>query len=67
MKEAEILTVFHYIPLHSSPAGTRFGRFHGTDAFTTRESERLLRLPLFYNLSDNNQRTVISSLLSFFA
>lgn len=67
MKEAEILTVFHYIPLHSSPAGTCFGRFHGTDAFTTRESERLLRLPLFYNLSDNNQRTVISSLLSFFA
>ncbi|WP_394521190.1 dTDP-4-amino-4,6-dideoxygalactose transaminase [Pantoea sp. SGAir0184] len=67
MKEAEILTVFHYIPLHSSPAGTRFGRFHGMDAFTTRESERLLRLPLFYNLSDNNQRTVISSLLSFFA
>ncbi|WP_336768730.1 dTDP-4-amino-4,6-dideoxygalactose transaminase [Pantoea endophytica] len=67
MKEAEILTVFHYIPLHSSPAGERFGRFHGDDAFTTRESERLLRLPLFYNLSDNNQRTVISSLLSFFA
>ncbi len=67
MKEAEILTVFHYIPLHSSPAGERFGRFHGDDVRTTRESERLLRLPLFYNLSDNNQRTVISSLLSFFA
>ena len=67
MKEAEILTVFHYIPLHSSPAGERFGRFHGEDVFTTAESERLLRLPLFYNLSDNNQRTVISSLLSFFA
>lgn len=67
MKEAEILTVFHYIPLHSSPAGERFGRFHGDDTFTTRESERLLRLPLFYNLTDNNQRTVISSLLSFFA
>ncbi|MGK3124328.1 dTDP-4-amino-4,6-dideoxygalactose transaminase [Candidatus Pantoea formicae] len=67
MKEAEILTVFHYIPLHSSPAGERFGRFHGDDLFTTQESERLLRLPLFYNLTDNNQRTVISSLLSFFA
>ncbi|ALV93947.1 MULTISPECIES: dTDP-4-amino-4,6-dideoxygalactose transaminase [Pantoea] len=67
MKEAEILTVFHYIPLHSSPAGERFGRFLGDDVFTTSESERLLRLPLFYNLSDNNQRTVISSLLSFFA
>ncbi|WP_312631836.1 dTDP-4-amino-4,6-dideoxygalactose transaminase [Pantoea piersonii] len=67
MKEAEILTVFHYIPLHSSPAGEEFGRFHGADLFTTRESERLLRLPLFYNLTDNNQNTVISSLLSFFA
>ncbi len=67
MKEAEILAVFHYIPLHSSPAGERFGRFQGDDVFTTLESERLLRLPLFYNLSDNNQRTVISSLLSFFA
>ena len=67
MKEAEILTVFHYIPLHSSPAGERFGRFQGEDRFTTAESERLLRLPLFYNLTDNNQKTVISSLLSFFA
>ncbi|QGY27522.1 dTDP-4-amino-4,6-dideoxygalactose transaminase [Pantoea cypripedii] len=67
MKEAEILTVFHYIPLHSSPAGERFGRFQGDDVFTTPESERVLRLPLFYNLSDNNQRTVINSLLSFFA
>lgn len=67
MKEAEILTVFHYIPLHSSPAGERFSRFFGNDRFTTKESERLLRLPLFYNLSDNNQNTVISSLLSFFS
>ena len=67
MKEAEILTVFHYIPLHSSPAGQRFSQFSGEDRFTTSESERLLRLPLFYNLSDNNQSTVISSLLSFFS
>ncbi|MBA2817584.1 dTDP-4-amino-4,6-dideoxygalactose transaminase [Candidatus Pantoea persica] len=67
MKEAEIMTAFHYIPLHSSPAGEQFGRFHGEDRYTTVESERLLRLPLFYNLTDNNQKTVISSLLSFFA
>ncbi|WP_313701267.1 dTDP-4-amino-4,6-dideoxygalactose transaminase [Pantoea sp.] len=67
MKEAEILTVFHYIPLHSSPAGERFSQFVGDDRYTTQESERLLRLPLFYNLSDNNQSTVISSLLSFFS
>jgi len=67
LKEAEILAVFHYIPLHSSPAGKRFGRFEGEDRFTQSESERLLRLPLFYNLSDNNQQTVISSLLSYFS
>ncbi|MFC0140784.1 dTDP-4-amino-4,6-dideoxygalactose transaminase [Erwinia mallotivora] len=67
LKEAEILAVFHYIPLHASPAGERFGRFHGDDRYTQSESERLLRLPLFYNLSDNNQQTVISSLLSYFS
>ncbi len=66
LKEAEILAVFHYIPLHNAPAGKHFGRLHQQDRFTTAESERLLRLPLFYNLSDNNQNTVISSLLSFF-
>ncbi|MEH0874420.1 dTDP-4-amino-4,6-dideoxygalactose transaminase [Pectobacterium cacticida] len=67
MKEAEIMTVFHYIPLHSCPAGVSFGRFSGDDRYTTRESERLVRLPLFYNLSDVNQRTVINSILSFFS
>ena len=59
--------MFHYIPLHSCPAGENFGVFHGTDRFTTQESERLLRLPLFYNLSSVNQRTVINSLLSYFS
>lgn len=67
LKEAEILAVFHYIPLHSSPAGQRFGRFNGEDRYTQSESERLLRLPLFYNLTDNNQQTVINSLLSYFS
>ncbi|MGA7510746.1 MAG: dTDP-4-amino-4,6-dideoxygalactose transaminase [Erwinia billingiae] len=67
LKEAEILAVFHYIPLHSSPAGQRFGRFHGEDRYIQSESERLLRLPLFYNLTDNNQQTVINSLLSYFS
>ncbi|MEK6491239.1 dTDP-4-amino-4,6-dideoxygalactose transaminase [Klebsiella grimontii] len=67
LKEAEILAVFHYIPLHSCPAGETFGEFHGTDRYTTQESERLLRLPLFYNLSNVNQRTVINSLLSYFS
>ncbi|WP_370558985.1 dTDP-4-amino-4,6-dideoxygalactose transaminase [Edwardsiella tarda] len=66
LKEAEIMAVFHYIPLHSSPGGVRFGRFAGEDRYTTRESERLVRLPLFYNLPEVNQRTVINSILSFF-
>lgn len=51
MKQKNILTVFHYIPLHSAPAGEKFGRFHGEDEYTTRESERLVRLPLYYSLS----------------
>ncbi len=67
LREAEIMAVFHYIPLHSSPAGEKFTSFHGEDRFTTQESERLLRLPLFYNLSRVNQRTVIHTLLSYFA
>jgi len=67
MKEAEILTVFHYIPLHTSPAGESFGRFAGEDRFTTQESERLVRLPLFYNMDDVTQKTVIATLQSFFA
>ncbi|PIJ50771.1 dTDP-4-amino-4,6-dideoxygalactose transaminase [Erwinia sp. OLTSP20] len=67
LKDDGILAVFHYIPLHSSPAGQRFGRFNGKDEVTTRESERLLRLPLFYNLSDTDQQRVIQSLLRFFS
>lgn len=50
MKENGVLTVFHYIPLHTSPAGQKFGRFHGEDRYTTRESERLVRLPMYYGL-----------------
>ena len=51
LKKKDILSVFHYIPLHSAPAGVRYGRFHGEDVYTTTESERLVRLPLYYNLS----------------
>ena len=50
LKESGIMSVFHYIPLHSAPAGQKFGRFHGEDRYTTKESERLLRLPMFYKL-----------------
>ncbi|MGN1147013.1 MAG: dTDP-4-amino-4,6-dideoxygalactose transaminase [Lachnospiraceae bacterium] len=51
LKANDILAVFHYIPLHTAPAGQKFGRFHGEDRYTTRESERLLRLPMFYKLT----------------
>lgn len=51
LKENEILAVFHYIPLHSSPAGQKYGRFHGEDVYTTKESERLVRLPMYYGLT----------------
>ena len=52
LKDRGIGTAFHYVPLHSSPAGTAQGRFSGSDRYTTRESERLLRLPMFYGLSE---------------
>ncbi|MBD5528341.1 MAG: dTDP-4-amino-4,6-dideoxygalactose transaminase [Lachnospiraceae bacterium] len=51
LKEHGVHSVFHYIPLHTSPAGLKFGRFNGEDRYTTRESERLLRLPMFYRLT----------------
>lgn len=65
MKEQGIYSAFHYIPLHSSPAGQKFGRFHGEDRFTTRESERLLRLPMFYNLDMEDVRHITEVLLKF--
>ncbi|WHP47367.1 dTDP-4-amino-4,6-dideoxygalactose transaminase [Mannheimia bovis] len=66
MKAQKILTVFHYVPLHSSPAGRKFGRFSGEECFTTKESERLVRLPLFYNLTEQEQSRVIEAVISFF-
>ena len=52
MKENDILTVFHYIPLHSAPAGREYGVFAGEDKYTTKESERIVRLPLYYNMGE---------------
>ena len=51
LKENGIMSVFHYIPLHTAPAGQKFGRFHGEDRYTTAESERLMRLPMYYGLT----------------
>lgn len=67
MKANDVLTVFHYVPLHSCPAGMEFGRFHGEDIFTTRESERLVRLPMFYNMTEEEQQRVIHLIKGFFA
>ena len=61
LKQKNILSVFHYIPLHSSLAGKVFGRFHDTDQFTTSESERLIRLPLFYNLPKESALEMINA------
>ena len=66
LKERDIAAVFHYVPLHSAPAGLRFGRFHGEDRYTTKESERLLRLPMYYNLSESNQQKVIDAVHGFY-
>ena len=61
MRERGVQCVFHYIPLHSAPAGKKFGRFEGIDCFTTKESERLCRLPLYYGLRENETAQCIKS------
>ena len=66
LKERDIAAVFHYVPLHSAPAGLRFGRFHGEDRYTTKESERLLRMPMYYNLSESDQQKVIDAVHGFY-
>lgn len=65
MRSQGIYCVFHYIPLHTSPAGREFGRFHGEDVYTTRESERLVRLPMFYNLSMEQVAYIVEKILAF--
>ncbi len=66
LKAEGITAVFHYIPLHTAPAGVKFGRFHGEDVYTTRESERLLRLPMYYGLKEEDIDTVCSSIEAFY-
>ncbi len=66
LKANGALAVFHYIPLHSSPAGLKFGRFSGEDVYTTKESERLLRLPFYYGLTEKDRRTVTDAIIKFF-
>lgn len=66
LKKNDILAVFHYVPLHSAPAGLKFGRFHGEDRYTTKESERLLRLPLYYGLSEDQVSYISGKVKEFY-
>ena len=66
LKERDILAVFHYVPLHSAPAGLRFGRFNGEDLYTTSQSDRLLRLPLYFGLADQDRQAVINAVREFY-
>ncbi|MBQ7972901.1 MAG: dTDP-4-amino-4,6-dideoxygalactose transaminase [Lachnospiraceae bacterium] len=66
LKENDILAVFHYIPLHSAPAGAKYSRFHGEDKFTTAESERLVRLPLYYGLKKEEVEYIIGKVKEFY-
>ena len=66
LKQDQISTVFHYTPLHETPGGQKFGRFHGVDRFTTSESLRLLRLPLFYSLTEDELATVVERVTAFY-
>ena len=66
-EQANVGAVFHYIPLHSAPAGLKFGRFDGEDVYTTKESERLLRLPMFYGLTPAQVDRVVNAVYDFYA
>lgn len=66
LKQRGILAVFHYVPLHSAPAGLRFGRFEGEDLYTTSQSDRLLRLPLYFGLTREDRQAVINAVREFY-
>ncbi len=66
LRDHDVQSVFHYIPLHSAPAGVKYGRFHGLDQYTTKESERLTRLPLYYQISREDVAKVVRTVYAFF-
>ncbi len=66
LKENGILSVFHYVPLHTAPAGLKFGEFRGEDIYTTKESERLFRLPLFFTLKKSEVDYIVSKIKEFY-
>lgn len=67
LKANGVLSVFHYIPLHTAPAGKKFGRFHGEDRYTTKESERLARLPMYYGLKEAQVDGICELIQKFYA
>jgi dTDP-4-amino-4,6-dideoxygalactose transaminase len=67
LKERGVMAIFHYVPLHSSPAGIRFGRTRGDLSVTDRISDTLVRLPLFYDMTDEEQQQIIDGVLAFYA
>ena len=67
LKENGVHSVFHYIPLHSAQAGRKYGTFAGEDKYTTRESERLLRLPMYYGLKREDVDYVCEKIQEFFS
>lgn len=66
LKSNDILAVFHYVPLHSAPAGIKYGRFNGTDEYTTKESDRLVRLPMFYKLTADQTDYICDKVIEFY-
>ena len=66
LKEEGIMAVFHYIPLHSAPAGLKYGRFAGEDIYTTAESERLVRLPMYYGLEPETVKFICEKIKAFY-
>lgn len=66
LKEHDVQAVFHYVPLHSAPAGAKFGRMAGEDRYTTKESSRLLRLPMYYGLTEEDTAKVVDTIHGFY-
>ena len=67
LKDKDIGAVFHYVPLHSAPAGEKYGIFTGRDIYTTKESERLLRLPMYYSLTETEVEHVCKNIFEFYS
>jgi len=66
LKSKNVMSVFHYIPLHTAPAGQKYAHFHGEDKYTTRESERLTRLPMYYGLTLEQVDYICEQVSSFY-